>query len=310
MARRGFTLVELLVVIAIIGILVALLLPAIQAAREAARRTECTNKVKQLILACHNYHDNYRTFPPGSLTKPYTAYGTGWCSGGPSTDARAPWTVLILPFVEHQAEWEQFDFNTMFTSSSNVPGSAANNAMFQTNMPIYQCPSDVNSKRNNNNCNYFGVQGGGPTPHCSNQSGTRVFYLNGMLFHNSGLGFQDAEDGTSNILMIGETKYQLTRGGRADGIVVGWAAGAKLDAFGEPLVCAAAQLQINALENHGGNMDTLNWQSRLFGSFHPGGCQFALADGSTRLVNENIDLATFQQLAARNDKLPSGGLPQ
>ncbi len=133
----GFTLVELLVVIAIIGVLVALLLPAIQAAREAARRTECTNKVKQLILACHNYHDTFRAFPPGTLTRPYTAYGTGWCSSGPSTDARAPWTVLILPFVEHQAEWNLFDFNTMFTSSSNVPGSAANNAMFQTNMPIY-----------------------------------------------------------------------------------------------------------------------------------------------------------------------------
>jgi prepilin-type N-terminal cleavage/methylation domain-containing protein/prepilin-type processing-associated H-X9-DG protein len=309
----GFTLVELLVVIAIIGILVALLLPAIQAAREASRRSSCSNNVKQLGLALHNYHDTFRLFPAGSLSSVpvnYSSTTPPWCSSGTTAQSRAPWTVLVLPFIEKSAQHELFDFSVAFTSTSNVPGAAVNHAQFPTANGSFQCPSDPNSKADNNNCCYFGVQGGGTTPNCVTQAPSRVFFINGVLYHNSNCGFRDVLDGTSNVFMIGETKYCLTRGGRADGFHAGWAAATKLDAFGMPLVLAAAMLPINSYPYHGGNADTLNYQTRIFGSFHPGGCQFALCDGSVRFVSDSLDINVYQRVAVRDDGLPEGGLPQ
>lgn len=175
---RGFTLVELLVVIAIIGVLVALLLPAVQAAREAARRTKCVNQMKQLALACHNYHDTLGTLPSGGInvsTIPTTT--SNWCSTGKVEDSRAPWSVLILPFMEDNALYEKFDFGRQFTSTSNLIGYAQNDALFKLNNPKFQCPSDPNSNRAANNTNYFGVQGGGPNPVCSTQGGRACFLL-------------------------------------------------------------------------------------------------------------------------------------
>ena len=103
--RRGFTLVELLVVIAIIGILVALLLPAVQSAREAARRTQCSNNLKQIGVALHNYHDTHMSFPPGGL------HHSGPGQGGDSTSWRCSWLLLLLPMLEQQALYNEYDFN-------------------------------------------------------------------------------------------------------------------------------------------------------------------------------------------------------
>ncbi len=307
----GFTLVELLVVIAIIGILVALLLPAVQAAREAARRMSCTNNVKQLALAVHNYHDVHKVFPPGSMTSNKIDFNnSNWCTSGTGDQSRASWTVLILPFIEGQNQYARFDFGSAFTSTSNLPGVAANHTEFNTNNPNFQCPSDPNSSSSNNNCCYFGVQGGGSSPACTSQSGQRVHYLNGALIHNGRIGFSGLTDGTSNVFLIGETRYQLTRGGRSDGIIAGWASAAKIDSSGMPLVCAAAQEQINSVPGHGGKMDTLNVQTRLFGSFHPGGCNFAMGDGSVHFMTQTIDLTVYRQAAVRDDGLPAGGLPK
>jgi len=99
--RAGFTLIELLVVIAIIAILIALLLPAVQQAREAARRSTCKNKMKQLGLALHNYHETHKTFPPGSISNSTTfdPNDSSWCNT-PSAVPLAPWTVMVLPFID------------------------------------------------------------------------------------------------------------------------------------------------------------------------------------------------------------------
>jgi len=287
------------------------LLPAVQAARVAARRMVCTNRVKQINLALHNYHDTHRVLPPGTLSAGSVNYGTAnWCGSGSNT-GRASWTVLILPYLERSNQYKQFDCGRQFTTSSNVPGDAVNDAQFKKNNSAYQCPSDPNSSSDNNNGCYFGVQGGGATPNCSSQSGQRVFFVNGILYHNSATGFRDITDGTSNVFLVGETKYCLTKGGRADGVVTGWASAAKLDdGYSSPIVLAAAMQQINAYAYHGGNADTLNYQTRMFGSFHPGGCQFGLADGSVHFVSETTDINLYRQLSIRNDGLPLGGLPQ
>ena len=311
--RRAFTLVELLVVIAIIGVLVALLLPAVQAAREAARRMQCTNNLKQLGLALHNHHDAKLVFPAGArntTTKSLTS--TDWCTTDSNDKAREPWTVAILPYIEQGNLYSQFNLNAQFTSSSNVPGPAQNNDLFKLNNRAYQCPSDPNAKPNNNYTSYFGVQGGGPDglKSCAGASGQRLFYLNGILHFNSQNTFGDISDGTTNTFLVGETKYCLSPTGRTDGIHTGWASGSKTDSNGSPYILAAARDQINSVVKHGGDSDTLNVMTKLFGSFHVGGCHFTMGDGSVQFISDNINLDVYRSLAVRNDGLPLGGLPK
>ncbi len=300
--RSGFTLIELLVVIAIIAILIALLLPAVQQAREAARRSTCKNNMKQLGLALHNYHDTHRTFPPGSIaaSPSFSFSGTTWCSA-PLTNARAPWTVMVLPYMDEAPRYNTFDFESTFPTSSNVPGSTTNFNAFKRGLNKFQCPSDSNSGSGVNNLNYFGVQGGGPTPVCSNQSGGRVFYINGMLHLNSNVRVRDVTDGTTNTFLLAESKYGLNPKSRGDGIHAGWASGTKLDSYGNPYTMVAAELQINSIPGHAGKQDTINQFSRLFGSFHVGGCHVTLGDGSVRFISENMDLNTYHLLAQRDD---------
>ncbi len=305
---RAFTLVELLVVIAIIGVLVALLLPAVQAAREAARRSSCSNKLKQIGLALHNFHDTYGHFPAGSTSANNLNFGdSDWCSKYGSNESRAGWTVMILPFMEGNNQYDQFNLTAKFTTSSNVPGHAANEAMFQSTNEAYVCPSDVAGGPGKNHLSYLGVMGGGPTPACSTQGGQRVFYRNGILTHNEERRFAAITDGTSNTYLVGESKYILAEGGRTDNIHCGWASGGKLDSYGGTYTCAAAKEQINSITGGGSTRDTLNIMSRLFGSYHPGGAQFVYGDASVHFVPETIDLAVHQTTAIRNDGLPVGG---
>ncbi|MEX0818470.1 MAG: DUF1559 domain-containing protein, partial [Pirellulaceae bacterium] len=161
--HRGFTLVELLVVIAIIGILVALLLPAVQAAREAARRMQCSNNLKQLGLALHNYHDTLKTFPPGYVSnRPGVEGSSSWCRSGGVQGA--PWTALILPYMEQQNLHDQFNFNVPFQATSNQMAPPNSNVVIP--LDTYSCPSDVRLGSNPLWNSYFGVQGGGTAPDC------------------------------------------------------------------------------------------------------------------------------------------------
>jgi prepilin-type N-terminal cleavage/methylation domain-containing protein len=291
-ARWGFTLVELLVVIAIIGVLVALLLPAVQAAREAARRTQCSNNLKQIALAIHNYHDAMRTFPPGYISSnPGIAGSSTWCrSGGVQ---RAPWTVLILPYTEQSNLHARFNFNIVFQDTSNQ--MAAVNGAVVMPVKMYQCPSDVRLSQNKTWSSYFGVQGGGSAPDCGNTScsaaNERGMYVTGMLYAGSRLGFQNVTDGTSNVFLIGESRY----GSAA------WAASAKQDSCAYARNLAGAQDAINLFKGQGVH------DSRGFSSYHPNICGFSMVDGSVHYVSQNIDLNMYRQLGRRDDGLPAGG---
>jgi prepilin-type N-terminal cleavage/methylation domain-containing protein len=232
--RRGFTLVELLVVIAIIGILVALLLPAVQAAREAARRMSCSNNMKQMGLALHNYHDTYKTLPygegafqtPGSVGR---VGGGNW--NGPN------WRIHILPYIEQGPIYSQLNFAYTFDACRPGFNSAAggpNSVLSGYTVPVYRCPSSslaINGREvapsptNNNTHNaqlidYVGVQGAAYdeaftesdplSPFatfgtCSGATGYGGIYCsNGTLVPNKPMKFADITDGTSNTLAVAE----------------------------------------------------------------------------------------------------------
>jgi prepilin-type processing-associated H-X9-DG protein len=306
-------------VIAIIGILIALLLPAVQSAREAARRMQCSNKVRQLALAQHNYHSAHRAFSAGYIVNKSTA-GSNWCYADSNcTNHGAPWTVLILPFIEETARYEEFDFKRTFTSTCECPAdrsrTSPNNLAWERPLERFQCPSDPGSSGDVNNINYFGVQGGGPQSASVCTYRERVMFANGVLYHNSATRVEHIQDGSSNVFLLGETKYMPTPTHRASTVHGGWASGGRLDGSGtNPYTVAAVVDQVNSLPGSGAHPnsqvpDMFFKMSRLFGSFHPGGCHFAMADGSVHFVSENTDLAVLRQLGARSDGLPLKGLP-
>ncbi|UUO09184.1 DUF1559 domain-containing protein [Blastopirellula sp. J2-11] len=332
--RQGFTLVELLVVIAIIGVLIALLLPAVQQAREAARRMSCTNNLKQLGLALHNYHDTHLTFPSGGITPvsgdPSVNCGSG---SGNAADSRAPWSVLLLPFMEDSALHDAFDFGARFYSSANAStaaGFTSGNPNLQwTPNTKYECPSDPNSSSGLPNCNYYGVSGGGSVSSgsagvyqsacrcCRSGSGaSRMLYYNGIFSNNSGVKFAQLTDGTSNVFMVGETRYHpLQRNNPSGSEVIGmsWASGMQTTSSLLGAAFAATVKPINGLKPYDTlssadpYISTFDYFTVMFGSHHPGGANFTLADGSVHFAPETMDISIYRTLGARDDGLPIGG---
>jgi prepilin-type N-terminal cleavage/methylation domain-containing protein len=190
---RGFTLVELLVVIAIIGVLVALLLPAVQAAREAARRTHCTNNLKQIGLAHHNYHDTFGGFPPPSIR--FNIPGvSSWQT------QHLSWAARILPFVEQQQVYDQIEW-AILQSWNTEPGATLRGI----EMPMYRCPSDRRDIRVNSAwapINYVVCTGADDRLNFHNNSINNRTY--GMFRENRSSTFADIKDGSSNTLMASE----------------------------------------------------------------------------------------------------------
>ncbi len=327
--RRGFTLVELLVVIAIIGILIALLLPAVQAAREAARRSQCSNNLKQIGLALHNYHDANKTFPFSWMV--YLP------SGGLGMDTNAQvWGTRILPYLEQSALYDQYDSRyPSFNEFAAIPAVAQNLTVIQTPISAFVCPStpgDAESRIYDADLNpdypvtwrcapsdysaITGVLGQFATLAYANWTGSGsrsgVLQYNG---HNTStlqleLGpsrIGDIKDGTSNTAMIGErvggdTIYKKggqvssmssllgpSNGGGWGDIMNGemWYGGTLHDGTGLP---GDGPCAINCS----------NYRNGGFFSFHPGGAQFCLADGSVRFVSETVDAFTLASLTTRS----------
>ena len=186
--KRGFTLIELLVVIAIIAILIALLLPAVQQAREAARRSQCKNNLKQIGLALHNYHDNFRMFPPGDVRRTYGSGVQTW------TTSMLGWIPRILPFLDQAPLYNQINWE-METGVSSTP----NSNIRKVKLSVVRCPSDPSRQPSGSYAptNYMACRG--TTMNTTSNKGTSMFW------NNSNSRIRDVEDGTSNTLMTSET---------------------------------------------------------------------------------------------------------
>lgn len=296
---RGFTLVELLVVIAIIGILIALLLPAVQAAREAARRMQCTNHLKQLALALHDYHDSHKTFPSGALV-----------SNGLS------WNVLILPYIEQSALYAKFNFNQGdFNGAPNNEGPNKNiHALIR--IDTFMCPSATqelvthgSSKLSDGRVpytsHYYGVMGptgkdpwGNDYPF-ENSGSYGGFALNGVMNKDSNVRFSDITDGTSNTLALGEIALPKTGyGPPGGGDGASWVRGIST-------VTNPAGMSSCKNISVGINNPSLNFNDDSFSSLHPGGANFAKCDGSVTFVSETVDMAVYKSSASRNGGEPN-----
>ncbi len=309
--RQGFTLVELLVVIAIIGILVALLLPAIQAAREAARRTQCTSNLRQYGLALHNYHDVWGQFPMGGP-------GTG---GHPdNTNPRCSYVVRMLPFLEQGPLFDELDF------TGNVPDQILGDGRRARahQIPVTRCPSDDHPDESSGWAvgNYSSSLGSQRADGCSSAcrpfnvymedlpAGNEVYgrttdnrQLSGMFsYYGPDVRLRDVTGGTSHTLMVGEVLPACLSTGQRRGW---WRANSGGGSFGTTITplnnFTTCEFARDYEISHPDCTSTSCWNfSWGFRSRHPGGVNFVLVDGSTRFISDAIDHANvFQSLGSR-----------
>lgn len=332
LARRGFTLVELLVVIAIIGILIALLLPAVQAAREAARRSQCTNNLKQLALACHNFHDKFQELPYGRKYDKWDSY---------------TWTELILPAIEQKPVYDEYWTLPQRGYVESYPGpngpigdDARLRSARHAKIPPFYCPSDGGPFGNELNTgaygsyrgNYRGCVGSGDMYGEDVQDGTTGPWRPGVfaVWHDQsfdtnapiqtkGVKFAEIEDGTSNTALISEGVVpQVTHWGGPLGAMIFGNMGGGLYSHAitpnstapDRIIGPCPQNQGDSnyyepCESIGGNAWWTPSAARAYAgarSKHPGGVNVALADGSVRFVSETIDLAVWRYIGTRSGR--------
>ena len=311
---RGFTLIELLVVIAIIAILIALLLPAVQQAREAARRSQCKNNLKQFGLALHNYHDTFNTFPPGYV------FGRSAPAFNQSSIERSNWSwgTFILPYIDQAPLYSLLQPGTI-TLDAHLATPAGLTAL-TTPLAAFVCPSDVGPAMNNFNetlntepthanapwynrnvtsngtdriaiakSNYVGsaCASVSTTPPVDPAAATGP--ISGIFGQNTKVGIRDITDGTSNTLLVGERawKYGIMTVGA--GTALGFSA--ETCTSGTSAGIKAAGLGALGLASNGINWSANNrvHQVRGYSSVHVGGAHFTMCDGSVRFISENID---------------------
>jgi prepilin-type N-terminal cleavage/methylation domain-containing protein len=332
---RGFTLIELLVVIAIIAVLIALLLPAVQQAREAARRSQCKNNLKQLGLACHNYHDSFGQFPQNYDGRPINESQNGnWQTG----TGDFGWIVMALPYLDQTPLYNQFNFS-LNTGSGSCGWTSGNNlTLGQNAIPVLMCPSNPQPDKVNadvTGCSGGGASNVGRSDYCGNlgfiagdwrsclvqdggnipltknttptvglvldawgEGGTVGQYLLGMdgVFSFMGTAkIRDITDGTSQTILIMEDHH--------------WSQGKTRPQNYAGDVGWASPMQVSTAANLVNQQYGYNDPHKCHGisSTHVGGAQILMSDGAVRFLSENISLTTLQAIANRNGGVPVPG---
>ena len=304
--RRAFTLVELLVVIAIIGVLVALLLPAVQAAREAARRMSCSNNMKQIGISLHMHHDALRVLPPGTTG----GGGVGTDIGKPRGPSETTWVAYLFPYLEQTnldslVDWKRLEFN--FYSHGGLK-------ITPLKVPLFLCPSDIKPEPNNTfnpivfgRGNYVANNGIGPAIEYRGGPGHTTPPMmgrpGGVFYINSWLAFRNITDGTTQTVMVSEIRCpESTIDGRGimhypegplfhhnrtpnslapDEIRTAWCQSTR------EAPCIGAYAAYNSIRD-----------LRTARSYHPGGVNILMGDGSVRFGSESVDLAIWQAISS------------
>lgn len=310
--RTAFTLIELLVVIAIIAILVGLLLAGVQKVREAANRMSCSNNLKQIGLAVHLYHDSNQYLPPSRIQNHY-----------------ATWAVLILPYIEQDSVYKQWDLKNQFYDQSDIARTSpiktylCNSRFRPEKLSVQEIPDGTPMYGYSPSLidkpgilsDYAGVSGniGGPPPHPPNQvpdntsaGANGALVVSQVISSNNGkiiewqaqVRLSKITDGLSNTLLIGEKHVATSKccwAGYGDGSILNGDHDANFIRPANANIAPSAAYDI---------INGQDWFSYRFGSYHPGICQFVFADGHVASISNSIDVKTFSELAAINDNKP------
>jgi len=294
---RGFTLIELLVVIAIIAVLIGLLLPAVQAAREAARRIQCTNNLKQMALGFHNYHDQNNVFITAE----------GW-SGNAANPGAAPrrswgWRIPLLPFVEQGPLYNAMNFSLTVWNPQN------GNTVIDNRIAAYLCPSDPKvTDRTIQDFTGFGTPAPAYMRYTSYAGCVGTWFnltnpidwpglasvnagaanSNGVMFQGSNVGINGITDGTSNTILLMEWPYGKIRSYQDQWH---W-----WPAYNPGDSTLTTEYPVNAWKTCNGSavgINTTYIDADAAGSFHPGGANFAMCDGSVKFLKDTIDMSPY-----------------
>jgi prepilin-type N-terminal cleavage/methylation domain-containing protein/prepilin-type processing-associated H-X9-DG protein len=288
---RAFTLIELLVVIAIIGILVALLLPAVQQAREAARRTQCKNNLKQLGIALHNYHDQHKVLPPG--------YVSDYTSAGTDTGPGWGWASMLLPQIDQSPLFQSIDFSVAIEAPKH-------STIRLTVLPALLCPSDDAAPKWP--AMQYDLSTGTPTTKICDVGAANyvgVFGISepgiageGLFFRDSAIAFRDVTDGLSNTLAIGERSHRLGEATWVGSVTGARLAGDPSDGIGGgPPEHGSGMVLGHTGERHGpGDPHS---EANQFYSRHPQGVHFLFGDGHVGFLIASMDYPTYLALSTR-----------
>ncbi len=337
-ARNAFTLVELLVVIAIIGTLVGLLLPAVQTARESARRSDCSNKLRQLALAISNYESARKCFPSAAINKPSSGTGGAFNAPGGGFSGGPPWSVMILPYMEDQSRYDKFNFTLPFGGCFNSDNyRTTNNIEQRKRNPNFICASSPHGQLVSDaagvdgpyaGTSFFPVIGGGSTTGMSNCVtpgptlptnevpctgwGYRPMAASGPMFMNSKTRVAHITDGTSKSLLLGESRYgQLASGfswnSGASACEYSWASGVYVGTNGYLISGVVAAKMLNPSCDPTRVNCEQSTSHDNFGSFHAGGSYFAMSDAAIIWLDDNVSVTVLRALGSACDG--AGRLP-